>query len=97
MVELLLASSPADLDLGRTRLGARSGVHITVIGGVSALLFNGNPLLRFDGYYVFCDLLGIPNLASRSQRYYAYLGKRYLLGVPGSVSPVLARENAAGS
>ena len=92
MVELLLASLALLIWISVEPGWVRDlAFDITVIGGVSALLFNGNPLLRFDGYYVFCDLLEIPNLASRSQRYYAYLGKRYLLGVPGSVSPVLAR------
>lgn len=33
---------------------------------VNTLLFNGNPLLRFDGYFVLADLLRIPNLAGRS-------------------------------
>ena len=55
---------------------------VMVIGGVSTLLFNGNPLLRFDGYYILADAVEIPNLASRSARYYAYLTRRYLLGVP---------------
>ncbi len=37
--------------------------HRTVIvAGVSSLLFNGNPLMRFDGYYILSDLVGIPNL-----------------------------------
>ncbi len=33
---------------------------------VNTLLFNGNPLLRFDGYFVLADLLRLPNMASRS-------------------------------
>ena len=37
--------------------------HRTVIvAGISSLLFNGNPLMRFDGYYILSDLVGIPNL-----------------------------------
>lgn len=40
------------------------------LGAVSSLLFNGNPLLRFDGYYVLADLLDLPNLATRSQRWW---------------------------
>ena len=84
MVELLLASLALLVWLSVEPGWVRDlAFDITVIGGVSALLFNGNPLLRFDGYYVFSDLLEIPNLASRSQRYYAYLGKRYLLGIAG--------------
>ncbi len=40
------------------------------IGSVSTLIFNGNPLLRFDGYYVLSDFLDIPNLATRSTQYW---------------------------
>ncbi len=35
--------------------------NVMFIGGVSTLLFNGNPLLRFDGYYVLADVIDIPN------------------------------------
>ncbi|MFT7228672.1 MAG: putative peptide zinc metalloprotease protein [Methylophilaceae bacterium] len=41
------------------------------IGSVSTLLFNGNPLLRFDGYYVLSDFLDIPNLSTRSNQYWS--------------------------
>lgn len=63
---------------------------IAVLGGVSTLLFNGNPLLRFDGYFAFSDWLEIPNLASRSRAYCLYLIRRFLLGVDDLVSPVTA-------
>jgi len=53
-----------------------------LIGGVSTLLFNGNPLLRFDGYYVLSDAIEMPNLAGRAQRYLAYLFQHYVLGLP---------------
>lgn len=37
--------------------------HYTiVISTVVTIMFNANPLLKFDGYYVLCDCLGIPNL-----------------------------------
>ncbi|HZR01812.1 MAG TPA: efflux RND transporter periplasmic adaptor subunit [Burkholderiales bacterium] len=55
---------------------------VLVIGGISTLLVNGNPLLRFDGYYVLCDLLDLPNLGARSHAYWSYLVRRYLLGTP---------------
>jgi putative peptide zinc metalloprotease protein len=57
------------------------------IGSVSTVLFNGNPLLRFDGYYVLSDALNLPNLAPRSNRYWTYLTQRYLLKMPGAQSP----------
>ena len=37
-----------------------------LIAGISTLLFNGNPLLRFDGYYILADLIEIPNLRQRA-------------------------------
>jgi putative peptide zinc metalloprotease protein len=55
--------------------------NVLVIGGVSTLLFNGNPLLRFDGYYVLSDLLEIPNLRARANQYLGFLLKRYLLNL----------------
>ncbi len=58
-----------------------------MIAGVSTLLFNGNPLLRFDGYYILADFLEIPNLGSRSNKYLAYLANRYLLGIETARTP----------
>lgn len=58
-----------------------------LIGSVSTLLFNANPLLRFDGYYILQDLIEIPNLYSRAGKYNTYLYKRYLLGQADVISP----------
>ncbi len=52
--------------------------NIILIAGVSTLLFNANPLLRFDGYYIFSDITQIPNLATRSNKYLGYLVQRYI-------------------
>lgn len=61
--------------------------NVMLISGVSTLLFNGNPLLRFDGYYVLTDAIEIPNLGSRSNQYIGYLFQRYVLGVKDAESP----------
>jgi putative peptide zinc metalloprotease protein len=61
--------------------------NVMLIGGVSTLLFNANPLLRFDGYYMFIDWLEIPNLGQRSNQYLQYLLKRYVYGAEQAVSP----------
>lgn len=45
------------------------------------LLFNANPLMRYDGYYVLSDLLEIPNLRQRSQQLLSDLARRVVLGV----------------
>jgi putative peptide zinc metalloprotease protein len=61
--------------------------NVMLICGVSTLLFNGNPLLRFDGYYVLADAIEIPNLGQRANQYLGYLFQRYALGVADAESP----------
>ena len=41
-------------------------MNVMVVGSLNTLLFNGHPLLRYDGYYVLSDLVEIPNLAEQS-------------------------------
>ena len=55
---------------------------VVLIGGVSTLAINGNPLLRFDGYHMLCDQFELPNLALRSPRFWQHLAKRGLLRLP---------------
>ena len=57
--------------------------NVMLIAGISTVLFNGNPLLRYDGYFVLADLLEMPNLATRANSYIFYLLKRYLFWVEG--------------
>ncbi len=52
--------------------------NIMMIGCVSTLVFNGNPLMKYDGYYILSDYIEIPNLTGKSKQYLAYLAKRYL-------------------
>lgn len=56
-------------------------LNTMIIASVSTLLFNVNPLMRFDGYYILSDLLEIPNLATRSNRLLKLLSKKHLLAV----------------
>lgn len=65
--------------------------NVLMISGISTLLFNGNPLLRFDGYYVLADALEIPNLGNRANRYLGYLVQRYLFAVKDAESPADSR------
>ena len=50
-----------------------------LVAGVSTLVFNGNPLLRYDAYYILGDLAELPNLGQRASRYWGHLIERYLL------------------
>jgi putative peptide zinc metalloprotease protein len=65
--------------------------NVMLIGGVSTLVFNGNPLLRFDGYYIFADLIEVPNLGSRANRYFFYVIQRYVFGLDTVDSPATGR------
>ncbi len=51
-----------------------------LICSVSTLLFNGNPLLRMDGYYVLSDALDLPNLAARSNAWWTAWAYRLARG-----------------
>ena len=65
--------------------------NVMLISGASTLFFNGNPLLRFDGYYVLADAIEIPNLGTRSNKYFGYLAQRYLFSVRDADSPAESR------
>jgi putative peptide zinc metalloprotease protein len=81
VAELLLAALALFVWLAAEPGLVRSlAYNVVLIAGVSTVLFNGNPLLRYDGYYVLADLLEIPNLYQRSRTYLGYLCERYLFG-----------------
>lgn len=61
-----------------------------LIAGVSTLVFNGNPLLRYDAYYILSDLIEMPNLATRGNQYWRYLFERYVFRVPQVEPPLLS-------
>ncbi|HVC84588.1 MAG TPA: hypothetical protein VNC12_04985 [Solirubrobacteraceae bacterium] len=69
--------------------------NVMLIASVSTLVFNGNPLLRYDAYYILADLIEMPNLALRSLRYWGYLLERYLLGVDDAEPPQASRSEKA--
>jgi putative peptide zinc metalloprotease protein len=61
--------------------------NMMFIASVSTLLFNANPLLRYDGYYILSDTLEIPNLSTRGKQYIYYLIRKYVWGVRNPQSP----------
>ncbi|HTL29006.1 MAG TPA: biotin/lipoyl-binding protein, partial [Tepidisphaeraceae bacterium] len=52
-----------------------------LIASVSTIIFNANPLLRYDGYYMLSDFLEIPNLQQKSKEYALGLIKRHIFRV----------------
>ena len=95
LVEMALAAIATIVWLqGSPGLGRTVAFNVMLIGGVSTLLFNGNPLLRFDGYYIFSDLIEIPNLGSRANAYFLYLVQKHLFKIDDIESPVIVPSEA---
>ncbi len=62
------------------------------ICSINTVLFNANPLLRYDGYYVMADWLEIPNLRIKSTQFFAYLIQEKVLGLEIPVQSYLPRS-----
>ncbi len=56
--------------------------QIVIMAGISTLLFNANPLLRFDGYYLLADTLGIVNLYGKGQAWFGDRMRHFAFGFP---------------
>ncbi len=56
-------------------------LNTVLICSLGTLLLNGNPLLRYDGYFIFSDLVGVPNLKSQSAAAVRRLLARWCLGL----------------
>ncbi|HEY4308869.1 MAG TPA: HlyD family efflux transporter periplasmic adaptor subunit [Pirellulales bacterium] len=80
-VEIVLAAVAACLWWGsEPGLFSALCMNVMFVGSINTLLFNGNPLLRYDGYYVLSDLVEIPNLAEESATALRNLSSRVVLG-----------------
>jgi putative peptide zinc metalloprotease protein len=64
-------------------------LSLMVVCSVSTVVFNGNPLMRYDGYYVLADWLEIPNLRDRANRYIQNLAMEYGLGIETQPEPYM--------
>ncbi len=56
-------------------------LRVMLVSSISTVLFNGNPLLRFDGYYILSDILEIPNMGQKSTKALTTLLGRNWLGL----------------
>ncbi|WP_310821293.1 HlyD family secretion protein [Stratiformator vulcanicus] len=54
------------------------------VGSVSTLVFNANPLLRYDGYYILSDLIEVPNLSGKARSAIVGLAERWFFGKEAS-------------
>lgn len=64
-------------------------LNVMFVCSVSTLLFNANPLMRYDGYYILSDLVEIPNLRQKASVVVQRWCMEYLLGIPQAPDPFL--------
>ncbi len=62
------------------------------ICSVNTIMFNANPLLRYDGYYVTADYLEIPNLRIKSTQFFTYMFQEKVLGLEIPVQSYMPRS-----
>ena len=94
-VELVLASvctflwwySQPDLLLNQVCL------NTMFICSVSTVVFNANPLLRYDGYYILADLMEIPNLRQKATMILSRKASEWFLGMENQEDPFLPQRN----
>lgn len=69
--------------------------NLMLITSVWTVLFNANPLMKFDGYYILTDVLGVPNLRSKAQLCVSSMFGRWLFGTQPSAQTerLLPRRN----
>ena len=81
--ELFIAAVAAVVwSFADSSLVRQHAMNAMVSASAITLLFNANPLMRFDGYFILTDWLEVPNLASHAAQFMKQVGRRVFLGLP---------------
>ena len=64
-------------------------LNVVFVSSVSTILFNGNPLLRYDGYYILSDLMEIPNLRQKATTILQRQLASWTMGIESRSDPFL--------
>ncbi len=67
-------------------------LNVAFIGAVSTVIFNLNPLVRFDGYYILSDWLEVPNLKQHSDQTFSRTFAWWVLGLTLPEEPFAPRR-----
>lgn len=68
-------------------------LNVMFISSISTIVFNINPLLRYDGYYIVSDLLEIPNLRQKATKILTRKCSEWFLGMEQQPDPFLPQKN----
>jgi putative peptide zinc metalloprotease protein len=80
-VELFVAFIAIIVWAKSSGLVASTAYSVVIMASVTTILFNANPLMRFDGYFLLSDWLAIPNLYGKGTSWFGDLVKWALFGV----------------
>jgi putative peptide zinc metalloprotease protein len=69
-------------------------LSLIAVASIGTVLFNGNPLMRYDGYYILSDVVEVPNLAERSAAVVRAFFSKHCLGLDNvEDDPLLPERN----
>ncbi len=78
------------LAAGEGSLAKQLAYYTMLTASVATVIFNINPLMKFDGYYMLADLLETPNLMQRAQQMLHHHAQKHLYGVDSPRAPATA-------
>jgi putative peptide zinc metalloprotease protein len=64
-------------------------LNLFFVSTISTVIFNANPLMRYDGYYMMADLLEIPNLRPKADRLLRETFAWWCLGIESRPDPFM--------
>jgi putative peptide zinc metalloprotease protein len=70
-------------------------LNIFFVTTITTVIFNANPLMRFDGYYMMSDFLEIPNLRQKSEKLLREAFSWYCLGIESRPDPFMPETGRA--
>jgi putative peptide zinc metalloprotease protein len=65
---------------------------VVLLSGLSLIVFNLNPLIKLDGYYLLMELVDVPDLRENSFEYIGNLFKKYLFHLSVTEKPISRRR-----
>lgn len=68
-------------------------LQVMFVSSVSTVIFNGNPLLRYDGYYILSDIMEVPNMRQKASSVLHRYMSKYCLGMELPEDPFLPERN----
>ena len=68
-------------------------LNVMFVSSVSTIMFNANPLLRYDGYYILSDILEIPNLRQKASTILNRKLGKWCLGLEEPEDPFLPKRH----